>query len=139
MDKTEMLHELCRALTEELETVSEKIHKAGGMSAGDLDTTDKLSHALKCVKTVLAMTEAEDDYSYDGGGSSNRGGRSYDAGRSYEDRSYARGRGRGAKRDSMGRYSREAGYSYAEDMDEIREMIRVLPEEKRRMLMNEMG
>ena len=39
----------------------------------------------------------------------------------------------------MGRYSREAEYSYAEDMDEIREMIRVLPEEKRRMLMNEMG
>lgn len=139
MDKTEMLHGLCRALTEELETISEKIHKAGGMSAGDLDTVDKLSHALKCVKTVLAMTEAEDDYSYDGGGSSNRGGRSYDGGRSYEDRSYARGRGRGAKRDSMGRYSREAGYSYAEDMDEIREMIRVLPEEKRRMLMNELG
>ena len=139
MDKTEMLHELCRALMEELETVSEKIHKAGGMSAGDLDTADKLSHALKCVKTVLAMTEAEDDYSYADGGNSNRGGRSYDGGRSYEDRSYARGRGRGARRDSMGRYSREAGYSYADDMDEVREMIRGLPEDKRRMLMAEMG
>lgn len=139
MDKIEMLHELCKALTEEMETIAEKVRK-GGMSAGDLETIDKLAHALKCVKTVLAMSESE-EYSYDGGGSSNRGGRSYEGrsyndGRSYEGRSYARGNQR---RDSRGRYSREAGYSYAEDVDEIREKIRVLPEEKRRMLMDEMG
>ncbi len=140
MDKTEMLHKLCTTLSDELETASEMINSKGGkMSSGDVEYVDKLAHALKCVKTVLAMTEAEDDYSYADGGNSNRGGRSYDGGRSYEDRSYARGRGRGARRDSMGRYSREAGYSYADDMDEVREMIRGLPEDKRRMLMNEMG
>ena len=126
MDKTEMLHELCRALTEELETLNEKL-RHGGMTAGDLQSIDTLAHALKCIKTIIAMSES--DYSYDGG-NSNRG-------RSYEDRSYARGRG--AKRDSMGRYSREDGYSYGDQMAEIREMIRGLPEEKRRMLMSELG
>ena len=52
----------------------------GGMSTGDLDTIDKLTHTLKSVKGVLHM---DDGYS----------GR-YDRG------SYAR------NRDSMGRYSR---------------------------------
>lgn len=63
--------------------------------------------------------------SYDGG--SNDGG-SYEYSRegsyegsndgSYEGGSYARGRGRNAKRDSRGRYSRE-GYSRAEEKEEM--------------------
>ena len=53
-------------------------------------------------------------------------GRSYRDGRMYDGntmRSYARGRGRNAKRDSMGRYS-SAGYSYGnEDMVEQLESL----------------
>ena len=142
-EKTEMLHELCSTLMEELEDVNKKIDKAGGMSAGDLETVDKLTHALKSVKTTIAMMEADEDgysggymprwypYSYADGMGGNMGG----------GKSYARGRGSNAKRDSMGRYSsrgysRNDGYSYADSMDslltEMREMLPGLSDEKRR-------
>lgn len=122
MDKTEILHELCEALMEELETIAEKIRK-GGMSAGDLETVDKLSHALKSIKTTIAMMEADEGYS---GEYRPRYGTYHDP---RNNMSYAR------KRDSMGRYSRR-GYSYADNMDglldEMREMLPDLPDEKRR-------
>lgn len=122
MDKTEILHELCEALMEELETIAEKIRK-GGMSAGDLETVDKLSHALKSIKTTIAMMEADEGYS---GEYRPRYGTYHDP---RNNMSYAR------KRDSMGRYSRR-GYSYADNMDglldEMREMLPELPDEKRR-------
>ena len=132
-DKIEMLHELCETLTEELEEINEKIQKSDGMSAGDLEALDKLSHALKSVKTTIAMMEADDGYSnrYDG--------RSYGDGmgdgRSYNDRSYARGRGRNANRYMDGRYA-PRGYSYADGMDsvleEMRGMMADLPADKQR-------
>lgn len=67
--------------------------------------------------------------SYEGGrgGQSNRGSYegSYEGGGSYE--SYARGRGRSARRDSMGRYSR------ADDMVmELRELMEDAPDERTR-------
>ena len=141
MNKTEMLHKLCEALTEELEDYGKKIEKEDGMSAGDLEAVDKLSHALKSIKTTIAMMEAGEEGGYSGryvpmyGGMSyasdgrggNRGGTN---GNSYAGR-------RNARRDSMGRYSREGGYSYAEDemmdiIEDIRGMMGDLPEEKRR-------
>ena len=56
-------------------------------------------------------------------------------GGSYEGRSYARGRGRNAKRDSMGRYSSEGGYSMAGDemIDELRDLMQDAPDEQTRM------
>lgn len=90
------------------------------LSKGSLDTIDKLAHAAKNVAKVIECCE-DDEYSnamgYSrGGGYSRR--MSYDDGHrdfvrpdgSYryatpEPASYARGRGRGAKRDAMGRYS----------------------------------
>ena len=132
MDEIRMLHELCGALFEQLKPVKEKIVK-GGMSTGDLEAVDKMTHAIKSIKTITAMMEAEDEgysdaymprMSYEG-----RGGRSYNDGRSYEGRSYARGRQR---RDSMGRYS---GYSY--DTEELRDMLHDLPEHERKKLLDE--
>lgn len=139
-EKTEMLHKLCKALTEELDEYSKKIEKADKMSAGDLEAVDKLSHALKSIKTTIAMMEAGDEE----GGYSGRymprmgayygpGGMSYGDGMSYADgrmgdgrgSSYARGR-TNARRDSMGRYSREGGYSYAAEMDGIMDDLRGL-------------
>lgn len=98
-EKIEVLHNICKELMKELETYYEKINRAGGLTTGDLGAVDKLTHALKSVKTTIAMMDAEAGYS-ESGGMSYRGGMSY-----------ARGRGRSARRDSMGRYSREGGYS----------------------------
>lgn len=133
--KLETLHKLCEVLADELEEYSRKIEKSDGMSAGDLEAVDKLSHALKSIKTTIAMMEAEDEDGY-----SNRGYMPYYGGSSYAGRM-------NAKRDSMGRYSREGrnysrnhgnGYSYAEDMEqtreEMRELAQKMPEEHRRKI-----
>lgn len=157
-EKTEMLHKVCKALMAELEDYAKKIEKSDGMSAGDLEAVDKLSHALKSVKTTIAMMEAEDGgyssgympmrgmyydtrngMSYaDGRGGDmggNRGGGSNRGGNSYEGSSYARGR-RNARRDSMGRYSGNDGYSYAAEMDgimdDLRELMADMPADKQR-------
>ena len=130
---TKALHELCETLTTELEEYAQKTR--GGMNAGDLDAIDKLSHALKSIKTTIAMIEADDGYS---GGYMPRMGTYIDRnGVSYRGRSYA------TRRDSMGRYSRN--YSYADGMDdllhEMREMLPGLSDEKRRkaeQLINEL-
>lgn len=93
------LEELCEKITEEISEANKKLEKTGGkMTAGDLEYIDKLTHALKSIKTTLAMAEADDEYSDEYSGA--RGGR---------------GRGSNARRDSMGRYSREmrGGNSYA--------------------------
>lgn len=120
-EKIEMLYELCDTISREIEKSNDKIRSAGGeLSAGDIDYLDKLTHSLKSIKTTIAMMEAEDEdggYSERGysrnmdGGSSYRSGRSYRDGRTYPHMggSYARGRGRNARRDSMGRYSSHDG------------------------------
>ena len=78
-----------------------QIAKKGELTAGSLDTIDKLAHAIKSIDTIVAMEDysEEDNSSYYDGGSYERGG------------SYARGRGSDARRDSMGRYS-SMGRSY---------------------------
>lgn len=70
-----------------------------------------------------------------GGGSYARGGRGSNR-NSYRGSyrgSYARGRN--ARRDSMGRYSREQGYSMANDdmVMELRELMQDAPDERTRM------
>lgn len=93
-------------LCEELETIAKK----GELTAGSLDTVDKLTHAIKSIETIIAMNEYNDDgYSNRGSyesrnGSSNarrytRDG-SMDGGNSYA-------RYGNVRRDSMGRYSRD--------------------------------
>ena len=139
--KIEILHKICEALFEELGDYSRKIEKSDDMSANDLETIDKLSHALKSIKTTIAMMEAdeEDGNSYRGG-NSNRyipwyGGMSYEdgnmgGGRSNRGMSSAR---RGRTNNPMGRnqYSREGGYSYAEEEFEmaLREAMNAAPDD----------
>lgn len=143
-DKIQTLYDLCETISRELDDANEKIRKAGGMSAGDLELVDKLSHALKSIKTTIAMMESEDEGGYSGRYMP-RYGYAYNDGRSYADGTMPRGDSyggmsnagrRNAKRDSMGRYAREGGYSYADSMesllDEMRGMMGGLPEEKRR-------
>ena len=107
------LYELRDMLLEELEECTDK----GELSAGSLEIVDKLTHSIKSIDTILAMEEA---------------GYSNDDGYSYRGYSYARGRGRNARRDSRGRYSRDSynRYSrrggYSRDKDELMEQLRDL-------------
>ena len=110
----ETLYRLKDMLCDELEEYG----KTGEITAGTLDVIDKLSHALKSISTIIAMEDA-DGYSgtepvYDG--------RNYMRGRSY----------RRERRNAMGRYSRDGGYSGAvEDMiDQLREMVHTAPDQQ---------
>lgn len=127
MENIDVLYDLCEVISGEIEDANEKIRAAGGkLSAGDVDYIDKLTHALKSIKTTIAMEEA-DEYSYDDGGMTDggsyardgRSGRTMPRGGSYA-RGDGRGRGRNARRDSMGRYS-SRGYSRAEGVKEMLE------------------
>lgn len=128
---TNNLKELYETFCREISFANNEIRKAGGkLTEGDVEYLDKLTHALKSVKTVIAMDENESEYS--GRGSYADGG-SY-RGSSYGNgSSYARGR-RNAPRDSMGRYS-GAGYSMHAGMaDELRELMQDAPDNVRREL-----
>jgi len=122
---------------DELKDLDEKA-KRGDVSMTDVQYADILEHYKKSYLTNDAM---------EGAGYSNRY-MPYHGGYAYADgemggNSYA---GRmNAKRDSMGRYSRNRGnsyggngYSYAEDMeatkDEMRELAQKMPEEHRRKI-----
>lgn len=99
------LEDLKNMLCEELE----KIGKKGELSAGTLETVHKLTDTIKNIDKIEMLEEA-DGYSEDSRwmADGKMYGSSYDSGNSY-----ARGR-RNAKRDSMGRYSRDGG-NYSND------------------------
>ena len=106
------MHDLKDLLCAELEDYAEKGKKSGKMSMGDLDSIHKLTDTVKNILKI-DMLEDESGYSEDGAymGEGRIYGTSYDDGmRRGGGYSYARGRGRYAKRDSMGRYSRDDGY-----------------------------
>lgn len=112
------MEDLKDLLCAELEDYAEKGKKSGKMSMGDLDSIHKLTDTVKNILKI-DMLEEESGYSEDGHyiGEGRIYGTSYDG----YDRgtSYARGRGRYAKRDSMGRYS-SRGMSYDDDMSYAR-------------------
>lgn len=106
------MEDLKDLLCAELEDYADKGKKSGKMSMGDLDSIHKLTDTVKNILKI-DMLEGETGYSEDGAymGEGRIYGTSYDDGmRRGGGYSYARGRGRYAKRDSMGRYSRDYGY-----------------------------
>ena len=106
------MHDLKDLLCAELEDYAEKGKKSGKMSMSDLESIHKLTDTVKNILKI-DMLEGETGYSEDGAymGEGRIYGTSYDDGmRRGAGYSYARGRGRYAKRDSMGRYSRDDGY-----------------------------
>lgn len=81
------------------------IVKKGELSAGSLETIDKLLNSIKnACKITMYEEYAEDGYSYADGDMDMS---------SYAYARNGRGRGSQARRDSMGRYSNEDGYSNA--------------------------
>lgn len=111
------IHELKNRLCDELDEYGSK----GKLDVGDLDVVDKLAHTIKNLDKIIETYE--DGYSYD---------MVYDG--SYDGRSYARGRGSNAKRDSMGRYSRRRGYSMdsASMVQELKELMKEAPDDRTR-------
>ena len=126
----EYMYELKDKLCKELDEIARK----GELGAGDLEIIHKLTDTIKNIDKI-DMLEDESGYSEDGAymGEGRIYGTSYDDGmRRGAGYSYARGRGRYAKRDSMGRYSRDVrgmrdGYSRDDGkaymMEQLEEMM----------------
>lgn len=117
------LYDLKDQLMDELKEYGKK----GELSAVSLDVMDKLTHTIK---NLCKIIEEYEDQGYSGTDNRRYSRSEYDGSM----RSYARqGRGRNARRDSMGRYSGN-GYSY--DNDEMIEQLNALmmeaPEEVRK-------
>lgn len=113
------IYELKEMLCKELEEYGSK----GELSTGTLEIVDKLAHTVKNLDRIIESYEEEEgSYAYEDGmyykgvRSMNRGGDSY-----------ARGRGRNARRDSMSRYSRNSDM-----VDQLRDLMREAPDEKTR-------
>lgn len=115
----EELYKLKEMLCDELESYGKKKE----LTAGSLDVIDKLSHALKSITTVIAMEEADGEYSND----YPMNGRSY-RGSSYRGSSYARGR-TNARRDSLGRYSREYSGAVDDMVGQLNDLMEDAPNE----------
>ena len=128
-DLYENLEQLCEMISKEIKDSNKKIDSAGGkISPGDVEYLDKLTHMMKSIKTTMAMMDSEDE-GYSGTypyvnqalmGSNSRDMR----GNSYAGR-------RNARRDSMGRYSGERGYSMdASAMaEDLRDLMQQAPNE----------
>lgn len=128
MDYTKDMEMACELLHEQISDLIRKI-KNNGMSTGDLEKLDKLTHSLKSVKGTMQMEQADEEgysgyYPYMGGyGYENRNG---GASRGSQGGSYAR------KRDRMGRYSGEYGYSRNDLADKMRELMNDAPDDRTR-------
>jgi hypothetical protein len=99
---------LCKELEEFAETGKLK-------TPADISMLKDLTGAIKNIDKIEMYEEEKEGYSEARGGM--RGGRSYMHGSSYDDDmmySERRGRGRNAKRDSMGRYSSDMDDDYSE-------------------------
>ena len=108
------MHDLKDLLCAELEDYAEKGKKSGKMSAGDFQLIDTVLNSVKNIYKIDKYKEETEGYSEDGHymGEGRIYGTSYDDGMHRDGGySYARGR-RYARRDSMGRYSRDGGMSY---------------------------
>ncbi len=136
--KLETLYKLCEHVSKKLEECARNLEASDTMTVSDIDIVDKLTHSLKCIKTSIAMIEAEGEE----GGSSRRSYaregsyRSYDGGsmRSYDGGSYDYSERRGRDRDT-GRYvSRDGGYSGHDGVEDIMMDVRQMPESERRKL-----
>lgn len=115
-------------------------------SREEIDSVYKLMDIVKDAHCIWKYEE-EEESGYSEDGRSYRGSYDYDDGMSM-----ARGRGRNARRDSMGRYSRDDGYGYRggrsmnysradakqEYMDELREMMMNAPDDQTRQSIQRM-
>ena len=116
----EYMHKIKKMLCKELEEYGDK----KSLSSADVEMIHKLTDTVKNLDKI-EMLEGDDGYSetypYYMGGSS-----------------YARGRGRNARRDSRGRYSSDMGSSY-DDYSEARMDRRYSRDDAKDHLMSALG
>ena len=121
------MDKLCKYIDKELDELENKVGMGGKLSRADIEDGKNLA---KFKMALLTNETMENDGEY----SNNymQGGNSYNRGSSYRGSSYARGRN--ARRDSMGRYSREDGYSGAKEdfMEQVEELMESAPDEHTR-------
>lgn len=100
-------------LCDELDRIASK----GELTAGSLDTIDKLTHSIKSIETILAMKEA---------------GYSYNDGMSYDQRGYSGAR-RNPPRNAIGQYKSydrgNRGYSRDDGKEWMIEQLEDMMEE----------
>lgn len=126
------MHKLIEYVCDELDELERKVDKGGKLSASEMQYLDTLAHTKK---NLLKAEEMSEDMEYSGAMIGRRvynDGMSYNMDGSYArgGRSYARGRGRNAKRDSMGRYASD-GYSRNEEMiAELHELMNDAQDER---------
>lgn len=148
------MHKLKDIKEKMIEKIEDTYKDHPSLEPAVLQYIDTLAHAAKNIVKICEAEEEEKEYSSRGGSNrSMRGfpmvfdGRSYEGGSnayegsnaggsyegSYGGEAYARGR-RNARRDSMGRYSREEGYSRGtwDTVDKIEDLIREAPDEQTR-------
>lgn len=123
------MHKLIDFVCDELEDIEQKASK-GELSISDVQYADTLAHLKKnLLKSEEMMEDFDEGYSSEMrpmGGTMRGASYRYDGGMSYA-RGDGRGRGSRAKRDSMGRYSSERGYS--RDPQKMAEQLRDLMED----------
>ena len=99
------MHKIKEMLMNELYEYEEKAKKSSGsVSTQELDRIHKLTDTIKNIDKIEMLEDGGYSEDTDFMGEGRMYGTSYDGGSSY-----ARGRGRNARRDSMGRYSRDSG------------------------------
>lgn len=128
------MHKLMEYVCSEISDLERKAGKEGKLSMAETEYADMLTRIKKNLLKTDGMTgEGEFSMAIDPYRSYARGDRSYRRSNRNNDMSYARGRGRNANRDAMGRYSSD-GYSMdAEDMvEQLREMMEDAPDEMTR-------
>lgn len=124
----EKLRKIREMVCDELDSIA----KRGELSAGSLETLDKLTHTLKSIDTVIAMSDYDEGgASYDGADGGSMGGMSGRRGRS-------RTTGRYVSRDGGYSGRRDGSISYdgarTELMEHVNEMMDMASDEPTRAM-----
>lgn len=120
------MDKICKYIDKELDELENKAAMGGKLSRADIEDGKNLAK----FKTVILTNKAMEEEGY--------------SGEPMHRMSNARGRGSNVRRDSMGRYSREDGYSRAESdfRERLEEAIDSAPDEHKRKklerILNEM-
>lgn len=139
------MHNLKKIKEAMVEKIEDTYKEHSDLSPNVLDYIDKLAHAAKNINKICEAEEGG-DYSmrgsYEGGSNRSYADMSHGypfvyAGESYGGEAYARGR-MNAKRDSMGRYSREDGYSRGRWDTKVEELMKEAPDEETKQMLRQM-
>ena len=122
-----MFHNICDFIKDEMKELDRKIAAGNRLSSQELQYADLLAHMKKSILAVDAMENPE-EYGYygnDGNGTYSRG-------------NYGVGRGRNARRDSMGRYASSRTYMDGDMKEELYELMDKAPNDHVRRKLEEL-